>query len=184
MAVTAITLMLSSCASPEENVYAPEIAAAKSVAESDFEKTVFEDNLISRAEYEEAEQRYVACLDSKGAKISLVDEGGYYTYEISGEIVDTYDAVKDDCRLGNTNLIESLYVDQLLNPQKIAFEDKVVACFIANGVAPADFTAKDFLDIVADNPRGLATANEPGSQWAGYNFDPDSNPEALACVDE
>ncbi len=129
-------------------------------------------------------QRYAACMESAGAQVTLVDQNGLYCYKVAGEDnVQAYEAAQQNCRAGNTRLIEPLYVDQFLNPTKSRFEDLVARCFVEKGVAPPEFTAEDFLAIVVDNPRGLSTANEPGSKWAGFNFDPDSNPDALACLD-
>lgn len=184
IALAVLALSVSGCASKDEpdGPYAAELAAAADAAQSELEKRVFEDGKISRAEYEEAAQLYIACLTDAGASVSLHDEGGYYSYEATGDL-ELYDRMQDKCRVGTMKLIEPLYVDQLLNPENVAAEDQIAACFVKNGVAPQEFTGKDFLDLVIDNPQGLTTANDPGSKWEGYDFDPTTNPDAAACFD-
>lgn len=184
VALIAAALSVAGCAAADsaQDPWAAELASAKENAQSDFEKRVFEDGKISRAEYEEAAQMYIGCLTEGGASVSLIDEGGYYSYEASGDL-ELYDSIQDECRKGNMELVEPLYVDQLLNPENISAEERIATCFIENGVAPSNFTGQDFLNLVVDNPEGLRTANEPGSKWEGYDFDPNTNPDSAACFE-
>ncbi|MEV4736850.1 MULTISPECIES: hypothetical protein [unclassified Microbacterium] len=184
VAFVVAALSVAGCAADqsEKDPWAAELASAKDSARSDFEKRVFEDGGISRAEYEEAAQIYIRCLTEAGATVSLIEDGGYYSYEASGDL-ELYDSMQDECRVGSMELIEPLYVDQLLNPENISAEERIAKCFIEKGVAPSNFTAQDFLDLVIDNPDGLRTANEPGSKWEGYDFDPNTNPDSAKCFE-
>lgn len=180
-ALTLLTGALAACSSPEpaRGPYAADIELARAQASSDFEKDVLADAKISRAEYEEAVQRFVTCVNTSGAKVATEDQSGYYIYRVDGD-VEAYDGVRDKCQKGTNGLIEALYVDQLTNPDKRPLADLMAACFRKYGVAPPNFTTEDMKPLLSSQ-QDLVAANDPGGDWEGYDFDPSTNPKASDC---
>ncbi len=132
---------------PATNPYAEDFRQAKEFATSDFERAVLEDGEITRAEYEEAMQRYVSCIRDGGGNVELKDQSGYYVYQVSGDI-DAYDRMSDGCARGTTALIEPLYVDVLMNPDKLDPDEALARCFVAAGLVKAPFGAQDLRDLM------------------------------------
>jgi hypothetical protein len=127
-------LLLSGCSSPAEadGPYSDAAREALDRASSDFERGVLSDLNVTRAEYEEAVDRYVRCIEDAGAEVKPVDQGGYYIYAVGGD-TGKYDAVADKCSTGTRALIEPLYLNMITNPDAEDFEDIVVACFERHG---------------------------------------------------
>lgn len=151
--------VISGCSSDpsvEESPYASWFEDARRGATSQFEKDALVDGEISRAEYEEAMQRYVACIADKGASVELEDQTGYYVYNISGD-VDLYDSVADGCREGTIRFIEPLFVETFTNPQNLDFDELTAQCMIALKVVNPPFTKADFLETM--NRSGAVTTN-------------------------
>lgn len=76
VAMVATGCSASSSAAPGAGPYSAEIKAAAKQATSDFERGVLSDGVITRAEYQEAIQRYVDCGKQHGLDIGLIDQGG------------------------------------------------------------------------------------------------------------
>lgn len=137
--------LLCCCSGPHEDTsdpYASQIAAARQKATSDFERQVLEDGVITRAEYEEANQRLVACAKSRGVDIGLHDQSGYYIYSVQN--YDANERIVQDCQTGTTALIGPLYVDMLINPKKQDIHELIAECLVASGLAPTGFSKTDF----------------------------------------
>lgn len=179
--VSLLACALAGCSSPQPATgpYAADIELARTKASSDFERDVLADSTITRAEYEEAVQRFVKCVNSSGAKVATEDQDGYYIYRIEGD-VDAYDGVRDQCQNGTNGLIEALYVDQLTNPDKRTLADLLAACFRKHGIAPPNFTTEDMQPLLKSQ-QDLTAANDPGGDWEGYDFDPATNPKSSEC---
>ncbi|MEV0565898.1 hypothetical protein [Dactylosporangium sp. NPDC050588] len=137
-------LALTACSpTPEaKGPYAPELKQARDAASSDFERQVFKDLDISRAEYEEAVKRFVDCVKGKGVTISAVPTDGYYQYDVINNPAVDQDAIQESCGKGTRNLIEPIFVDRLRNPNKEDENELFAKCLIRNGVAPADYNAE------------------------------------------
>lgn len=131
---------------PAADPYAEEFRQAKELATSDFERAVVEDGKVSRAEYEEAMQRHVACIRDAGGSVELRDQSGYYVYEVSDAAA--YDRISPGCSRGTTDLIEPLFVDILTNPDKLDPDEMVARCFVAAGLVKAPFGAQDLRDLM------------------------------------
>ena len=144
---------------PTSDPYAEDLRQAKELATSDFERAALEDGKVMREEYEEAVQRYVACIRDGGGSVEPVDQSGYYVYENSGDI-DHYDAISDGCSMGTNNLIEPLYVDILKNPEKLDSDEALARCYIAAGLVKAPFNAQDLRDLMT---AAGANANSSGT---------------------
>ncbi|MFI5906502.1 hypothetical protein [Dactylosporangium sp. NPDC051541] len=137
-------LALTACSSTPEATgpYAPELMQARDAASSDFERQVFKDLDISRAEYEEAVMRFVDCVKGKGVSISAVPTDGFYQYDVINNPAVDQDAIQESCAKGTKSLIEPIFVDRLRNPNKEDENGLFAKCLIRNGVAPADYNAE------------------------------------------
>lgn len=140
----------------EPSPYASWFEDAQRQATSQFEKDALADGEISRAEYEEAMQRYVACIADNGSNVELEDQTGYYIYVISGD-TDLYDRVADGCREGTIRFIETLFVETFTNPQNMDFDELTAQCMVALGVVNPPFTKENFLETM--NRSGAETTN-------------------------
>lgn len=137
------------CSAPAsaDGPYAEDFRQARELATSDFERAALEDGKVTREEYEEAMQRYVSCIRDSGGSVELTDQSGYYVYEISGNI-EHYDRVSGECSMGTTVLIEPLYVDILMNPEKLDPDEALARCYVEAGLMEAPFSAQDLRDLM------------------------------------
>ncbi|WP_143193866.1 hypothetical protein [Micromonospora sp. CB01531] len=169
-----IALIASACAESEapKDPYEPELKAAQKQAASDFEREVLADLKITKAEFDEAVNRYVACAGDRGVTIKArPTAGGYYNYDLvkSGDA----ETVADECRKGTLALIEPIYVDRLMNPEKKDLDQLQADCLVRAGVAPKGYSgdqlaadrAKSFSDTSfgPDNPAVPACLSNPNS---------------------
>lgn len=127
--------------------YAALFVQAREAATSQFERDVLADDKVTRAEYEEAVQRFVSCVEDLGAQVTLQDQDGYYIYAIGANTA-AYDEAAVVCAPGTKALIEGLYVDTLTNPDNVDFDELIAQCFVEVGLVEAPFTGRDFLDLV------------------------------------
>ncbi len=132
---------------PTPDPYSEDFRQAKELATSDLERAVLEDGKVTRSEYEEAMQRYVACIGDGGSSVTLKEQGGYYVYQVSGDI-EHYDQISEGCARGTTVLIEPLYVDVLTNPDRLDPDEALARCYVAAGLVAAPFGAQDLRDLM------------------------------------
>jgi hypothetical protein len=158
--LSAAALLCSGCgtggdgAVTSSDPYRPQAQQALSSATSDFEKAALADLQISRLEYEEAVERYVSCMQGQGLDTAAVEEAaGYYSYRTAAGSGD-FDAADSTCRVGTVNLVESLYVDKLVNPRKRDVNDAVAACLTDAGLVPRGYTG-DMFAVDSEPPAQL-----------------------------
>ncbi|MCU0299072.1 MAG: hypothetical protein MUF33_11220 [Candidatus Nanopelagicales bacterium] len=160
-----VTIGVAGCSS--EGVvggpYQRALEQARSSATSDFERGVLEDLQIDRGEYQEAVQRYVACASGRGVNLAAEVEQATGLYRFSydnpraGEGSPTSaDSVVDECRAGTTDLIEPLYSDMRMNPQKVDLLQAAVECLVARGAVPEGFSRTDLENGMRQGTAGLA----------------------------
>ncbi|WP_124774971.1 hypothetical protein [Micromonospora inaquosa] len=168
--ITSMVILIGSACSASnssDDPYAPELKSAQKQATSAFEKDVFADLVITKSEFDEAVERYVACAQDRGTKIKAVPvAGGYYNYDLvkSGEA----ETVAEECRKGTIALVEPIYVDRLMNPEKKNIDQLLADCLVRSGVAPEGYSAEQFVIDRAKN-------------FAETSFGPD-NPAVPACL--
>lgn len=156
--------------------WAAEVSKAKAAATSEFEKAAFADDKITPDEYEEAVQRYVKCMqDTMPAKFAdgvaaVKDEFGIYVYngpQTSAEESDSgnaaYERADEKCGVGTKALIEPLYVDRIMNPQRQSPDEQMLGCLKRHNVVDNSYTMDNFK---AD--RGIAQGEESNPK----DFDP------------
>lgn len=169
-------LLLSGCGSEATvdpaNPYAEEILRAQSQATSDFQKAALEDGEVSRDEYLEALDKFVECVHDKGAPVALVESGGIFIYQVSGNIP-LFHEVADSCAQGTTDLIETLYTTILADPQKKGNDVVTAECMVALGIVDESFTGADFAELWGREER--EEANDPATRKIL------DNPDTLNC---
>lgn len=170
-----LSLALVGCSSNDvADPYKGDLLDAQRRATSEFEKSVLDDLQITRAEYEEAIQRYVSCVKDRNLDISVVEQHGYYTYRVTGVARDSdggtavADTVLQECRIGSIDLIESIYVTKLQNPLKIDIESVTADCIKRERLVTGDYSGEDYLRDAKNN-------------FAGSGFDPD-DPRLTKCL--
>jgi hypothetical protein len=121
--------------------YYADIKGAAKNASNDWERGVLSDGVITRAEYEEAVQRFVACGKDHGTTIIPEDHYGLYTYAIPGGDPDD---VSGTCSKGTTSNVEAFYGESLTNPHRRDWAELVTECLVRTGVAPHGFSTDDY----------------------------------------
>lgn len=156
---------LASCQGPTPSTapYEAQFQQSQHDATSDFERQVLADGAISRSEYEEAVQRYVACGHAKGIKINATAQtSGLYQYEIPGPPLSSADeAALTNCETGTTKLIEPLYTDIQQNPKHVDIFDSMAGCMVRAGKAPPSFSGKELRTLMSDAPNGRLLPTGP-----------------------
>ncbi|MFF2389362.1 hypothetical protein [Agromyces sp. NPDC058104] len=143
------------CSSAEESSdpWAAQIRDAKASAASDFERDVLNDDVISRAEYEEAMDRFVQCMNDSGLPTSKGVAGDFYNVSTSyPNGADTSGAVESECGQGTNGLIEVLYVSMTQNPENRPYNEVLAECFQRTGITKDGATRSD-LDAAFEEDR-------------------------------
>jgi len=141
--------------------YAKEFFEARERATSDFELEVLADDLITHAEYAEAVDRFVSCMQEAGhdfAAVASPDVPGMWWYESripdaameSTPAADAFFAEQnadfDRCSTGTTFQIEALYHEILTNPTHLDNAELIATCFAVTGLTDGTFTGDDFTE--------------------------------------
>lgn len=134
-----------------EEYWAARFDHYRSLATSDFERGVLADNTITRAEYEEALQRYVDCMSEHGSTVATYEiyHSGVYAYQVTR----SDEGATPQCARGTTEIIEQLYLEHLGDPQNRGTQVAVTDCLKRKGLLPADYDVADYGDDSADGFR-------------------------------
>ena len=141
--------------------WAAEVSAAALRASSDFERQVLGDGEITRAEYEEANQRYVACAKAEGVDIDLIDNDGFYTYSV--RVSEQGDQVQMRCAIGTVRIIAGLYEDVQQNPLKQDPDELTIQCLVRIGLEQPGYSLEDYeadRDAIYGKGRGSSSPGE------------------------
>lgn len=192
-----VGLTLAGCSSPDEpdapqstqqtngsnadNPYAPVIEEYLAQATNDFEREALERALesgsVSEADYQEAVNGLLQCLDGKGFTTEAVPDPttGVVQYMTEGSTEgDGFEAAFEECSLGTTYLVGSLYDQMATNPNNQDFIELTVQCLVRKGVYPEGFTAEDFHEIARN--AGNLPADDPF--FSADSMACQTNPEA------
>jgi hypothetical protein len=171
------SLPLTSCGSSNKaeppkagNKYREDILLAAKQSKSEEERKILADGSITRAEYEEAVNRTIKCVDDKGYKLNKISNpGGYYTFSM--ETSEAGDKAYTECKEKFSSSVELYYGDQIINPDKRDLDELTVECFQRKRIAPPSYTAaqlktdlkKGFKNspVVPETPEWLACMGNP-----------------------
>nr|NLD39874.1 hypothetical protein [Actinomycetales bacterium] len=145
-----------------EGPWAAEFEQAYDQATTDFQREVFKDGQLTRAEYDEATARYVQCMEDRGFAVSVTDVHGINNYSYTGG--NEGSQVSDECRT-ELSPIEVLYGAMLGNPENRHPPDLFAECFVRHGLAEPEFTGSGFEEW-------MAGADVPGAPDDGAARDP------------
>lgn len=155
--LTSVVLTSAGCTSsgvPSLSLWEADIAQAKAAAQSDFERAVFADNQVTQAEYAEAVQRFVQCVNDNGLPGFVAEDPhhtGLFTYAMESPDAasaeadnETYGRLADLCSPGTSASIEPLYVNMTSNPTREDESLVRVRCLDRAGLVDADYTAEQY----------------------------------------
>src|SRR5690606_26582064 len=162
MAVGAILcgLIVTACSSSPETAQSTdylsdEWALALKTATSDFERRALEDGVVSRAEYDEAHQLWLECMQQEfppggpvQVSIRIREQDGLYEYVLSStstEDQERFDLWKDSCSIGTTIHVAFLYNSETSNPEGLPFAALVFQCLDESGLVPEGYTVDEFM---------------------------------------
>lgn len=141
--VVSTVLLAAGCSTDRETTstfdgpYGPQLESAYKAETDPITKEALKDGKISRAEYEEAVQRYVACAADQGVTIVPTESYGLYTYEITGGA--NAEATIASCT-PKIRTIESLYSAMVANPQHLDAHKVTADCLKRAKLVPRDYT--------------------------------------------
>ncbi len=150
--VCALTLALAACspsevAISEDNPYKEDFDLALQNATSEFEREVLKDGVITKAEYDEAMNRYVDCVRDHGISISSTDDYGMHTFAVSGDLDAYENEVEPLCSTGLTIHIAPMYYDITRDPQRRGILKVAAECLVRSGQVEAPFTGEDVFNL-------------------------------------
>lgn len=123
-------------------------------ATNDFErdalKRALETGRVSEADYQEAVNGMLQCLGGRGfPSIAEPDpQTGVVRYLTEGSTEgDGFEAAFEECSIGTTYLVGSLYDQMATNPDNADFVELIAQCLVRKEVYPAGFTKEEFLAI-------------------------------------
>lgn len=140
----ALLVGIAGCASADpaddywaDDYWVAEVERVRSQATSDFEREALADGRITRAEYEEATQRFVDCMNDRGVSTTREEQfaTGVYQYAVSG----SSDAVWDECEAGTTRIVADIYTSYLVDPEQRGPGVEAAECLQRQGLLPADY---------------------------------------------
>ncbi len=152
VAVLGMAALLGGCSGSEEKAgdfegpYGSELRAAYESASDPAVRAVLEDGRITRAEYDAALQRFVACAADRGVTVTLEEAYGLYTFSTVGDATEVLDACSP-----HVETIAALYGRMLTNPDNRDMDEVVVECLRRAEVVSRDYTAETW---VADRDAG------------------------------
>lgn len=167
--LSAVTLFLvvgcTAAVPPSAGPWAAEVAAAQQGAKSQFQEGVLADGVVTRAEYDEAAQRLVACGQDRGVAIQLTKVGSRYNYSFGqGDM-----AIFDACRADNMGDIGALYEATTLNPDRQSPEELLVSCLARVGLVDSSYTAAN---LTSDKEKDSYPFDRNDQRFADCTQDP------------
>ncbi len=159
-----------------EGPYANDFQYYMDHATSDFEREVLSDGVITRAEYEEANQRYLTCMyefyppDGPDRAKNFPNRTGTYDHGIEfswehsqsadfEDLLALYQVREDSCMKDNVLDIHLLYGRILDNPEGITQESLEVQRLIACGLVGPEYSINNY---IADEAFGFGYVEGKG----------------------
>lgn len=119
---------------------------------SSFERSVYRDDKISRAEYVEAVDRYVKCVDVHGIALTAVpDASGMFQYKFPGRISSEFDALSRSCAQGTTAVIEKRYIEMLQNPKHLDRYAAIASCLTSRHAVAGSLSGPELKQVLVQS---------------------------------
>ncbi|MGL5828211.1 MAG: hypothetical protein ACRC0L_01420 [Angustibacter sp.] len=159
-AATAISLaisggVLAGCSAAKEpelprSKYYSDILQAAKTTDSDFQRVMLEDGVVTRAEYEEAMTATGNCMSKRGYELGKTLQDGIYILSIVAS--DAAEKALDQCTAQYSGEVAGFFQGQVSNPERRDFIEDLVSCLIHSKVAPPSYTPREYL---VDMDRGF-----------------------------
>lgn len=130
---------------PFDGPYAAEFAAFYADSQSEFARQAIADEEITDAEYAEMEQKFRTCLEGEGVTFSGFEPDGSYEASPLPGGGDPYEVVKACERESGADTVGALHDIMAQNPQNLDVPTIMAECLVGKGVAPAGYSADDYL---------------------------------------
>lgn len=172
-----------------EGPYAAEFAAAMAQTNSDYVRSMLEDEKITVAEIKDAQGQFISCLADAGIEGFFESNGfGYDNLTIVGEQSEEDKQAENECHFQWLGTAERLFNEQIINPNNEDLDSLIAQCFVRKELVPNGFTGKDFKELM--DTQGTAQTISAGLEViltempeiilpGGVSL---SNPEASACL--
>jgi len=179
VASLAATLLVSMAActaaptpAPSVNpAYESQLQEALDSTQSDFTRKILADLDISNAEYEEATDKYVLCMNDRGVDAAKSREGNFYGFSVpmgAGS-----EDIEAECYSTYMDPVAVLYISMATNPDDEDWFALMAACLVNKGVVDSTFTKEDYEKLDAGVPEaGKITLDSP--EVAACRLDPKS----------
>jgi len=161
-----IALLLAGCVAPQDEPLAiseawkPQLRELQRTITAEFPTQVLEDLVITPAEYEEATNRYVSCMQDQGIDAAKVPEGSFYGFSMPTS--STAEAIEADCYQEFMDGIAVMYVSITTNPANEDFFALMAECLVRSGVVGQEFDAEAYLALEPGLPAsGTVTLDSP-----------------------
>ena len=112
---------------------------------SNFQREVLSDHEITRAEYDDASDQFVACMEDRGFRVSREWQLAYYvTITEPGQAAE---AAYDECQEEYLIPLGPLFIETTTNPENLPWDQAVAECLVRLGVTPDGFDDSDVTAI-------------------------------------
>ena len=177
-----LTLLLTACVTTDAHrdgrergagltgPWAAEFEQALRASDSEAERAVLEDGVVTNVELQQAHQAMQACLSDAGLRIVYADEGGFELESVDGDYGDGFadraDRVLRDCESDHDRYVTYLYEQTRRNP---AHEDEgaiTVACLIREELVDDSYTRERWLLDSEDGEYPFDDSSAPARRCA------------------
>jgi len=179
---------LAACSAEEpdrDGPWAAQFERARENAQSDFQRDVLADDLITDEEYRETRQRYLDCNAAVGIHVTFAERGNGYEFSPAPNAEQEAEELR--CSAETISVIQALYEAIRLNPRNDDFDELTANCLRDRGVVDDAFTTADwktfsqaFAAAAAVTPSGDATA-PPSDLPTLPGGIPMDDPQVQAC---
>ncbi|MDR2322183.1 MAG: hypothetical protein LBE60_11115 [Microbacterium sp.] len=153
-AAAAVSLLLAlpacSSATPKSSPWDSRITQTLRDTKSDFVRKVLEDRKITAAEYQEAQGRWIRCMEDAGY-VNVTVENGQYTFSFD-KGVDTGTAQADQARCDDQSglpELEPIYLAMLPPAKGPSNDTKLIRCLVREGVLDKEISEDEYRKEVA-----------------------------------
>jgi hypothetical protein len=117
-------------------------AAKKS--NSEYERRVLSDGVITRREYDDTIQRALICAQKQGVKVNVISYQGLNRYGVKED----ENSIFKQCSREHLAVIEGLYTTTIVNPVKEDIDELTARCLRKSKLAPASLSGQQLKDAL------------------------------------
>ncbi|PFG41778.1 hypothetical protein ATJ88_0421 [Isoptericola jiangsuensis] len=154
--VILVVSLMSACQSADGDApYSDEFEQARLAATTDFERDVLADDVITEAEFREAQELLATCVREQGYEFEIEPAGGYRQVNpeprpTDPEAAAAYDQAAHDaydtCDAGTTVVVEPLYLAVRDNPENVDLNEVWAECLVREGYRDPGYDVHGLLE--------------------------------------